>query len=75
MIVCDFHIVRDSISPDEANTPLVIYPNDVLSRPVATKFFQTVCRRNSEVIERRGFVEHAQLTQGYLLDVIWQLSC
>jgi hypothetical protein len=51
MIVYDFNIVSVSIAPTEADTPLVIYPNAVLSLPVSYQFLKTISRRDKKIIQ------------------------
>jgi len=74
MVVCDFHLIGVSILPDETKAPLIIYSDAVLSGPIALKFFQAICRRDSEVIECLRIVEHTQLAQCRLLDITGEFS-
>ncbi len=69
MIIGDFYVSRVAILPGKANAPLIVYPNAVLPRPVAAQFFQPVCRRYTQVDEIFRIIDHAQLSQGNLLDI------
>ncbi len=48
VVVCDFDVERVSRFPAEAETPLVIDSDAVLSRAVAFESFQSVTRRNAQ---------------------------
>jgi len=49
MVVHDLHIGRIRAGPPEADTPLVIHPNAVLTLAVASKRFQPVSGRRPEI--------------------------
>lgn len=51
MIVYDFNVVSVPLSPTEADAPLVIDPNAVLSLPVSGQFLKAVSRRDKKVIQ------------------------
>jgi hypothetical protein len=73
MIVNDLHGIGVSISPREADPPLVVDPNTPLTRSVSRKFLETVGWRQPQVFERRGGVQHAKFSESDSLDVGWQL--
>src|SRR3546814_17992820 len=75
VVIDDLHVVRIAAAPAEADTPLVVDPDAVLSLAIAFEQLQPVCGRNPQVIERSGGVEHAQLAPGDLLDQIGRASC
>src|SRR3546814_10766142 len=68
VVIDDLHVVRIAAAPAEADTPLVVDPDAVLSLAISFEQLQPVCGRNPQVIERSGGVEHAQLATGDLLD-------
>jgi hypothetical protein len=62
MIVYDFNIVCVSLAPPEADTPLVIDPNAVLSLPVSSKFLKAISRRDKKVIQLLRRIQQEQFT-------------
>ena len=68
VVIDDFHVVRIAVTPAEADAPLVIDPNAVLSFAFAFERLQPVCRGNTQIVERGRGIEHAQLAPGDLLD-------
>lgn len=59
MIICNFHIMRIAIQPDKANAPLIIDSYTILPFTVAAKLFESVCRRNPQVIDILSVINHA----------------
>jgi hypothetical protein len=55
--------------PFEADPPLVVDAYAPLPRPIATEFLQPVRRRNPQIMDRAGIVDHAQLPHRHLLDI------
>jgi hypothetical protein len=45
MIIDDFRVIAMPVAPNEADPPLLVYANRVLSLPVAPQSFQLVPRR------------------------------
>lgn len=74
MIVHDFHIVRVALAPAKADAPLVVDPDAVLALAITFQRFQSVCRGNPQVFERRRAVEHAQLAARHILNIRRQAS-
>lgn len=64
MVVGDFNVVSIPVLPAEANSPLLVDPDAVLSFPVAVKLFQTVSGRDTQVIQSERCVELIQLHNG-----------
>jgi len=48
--------------------------NTVLSFPVTTQFFKTICGRNSQVIDVDAIIGHTQFPQGHLLNIRRQFA-
>ena len=69
MIVHDLHLVGFAAVPNEADAPLVVDANAVLSFTVARKGLKPVPRRNSQVVQVRGVIQHHQLDLRPTLDV------
>jgi hypothetical protein len=69
MVVHDLHIAWACLAPYEANAPLIVYPNAVLSRSIALQGLQPIAWRNAKVGQNTSLVEHAQLSQGDGLNV------
>jgi hypothetical protein len=57
VIIHDLDIVCVPFTPNEAETPLVIDPNAVLSLSVAVQGFQTISRRRHQVSQFRRAVQ------------------
>ena len=70
MIVGDFDLVALAIVPHEADAPLVVDPDAVLTRPLPLQGFQAIRRRNAQVVESLGRVEHSQLPACKYLNLI-----
>ena len=66
MIVGKFHRFRAIRGPDEANTKLIVHPDRILPCPVVFQSFQPVARRRSQIVQRFGRVQIAQLSTGNL---------
>ena len=69
MIVNDLDLPYVAIAPDETYAPLLIDANAVLPKSVATKHFQPVAGRNSQIIETASRVDRNQLGPSPLLDL------
>lgn len=68
IIVCDLDIMRVALLPDEAQTPLIIDADAVLTHSVVFKCFQSVARRPQ--IQQVGCrIQNLQLPQGDPLNV------
>lgn len=74
MIIRDLDIMSIVVEPLKANAPLVIDANTVLTGSVSRQFLPTIRRRNAQVIERSGVVQHAELSQSDLLNTARQLT-
>jgi hypothetical protein len=48
-----------AVVPDEANPPLIVDPDTVLTFAIALQRFKTIGRRYPEIIQGSGIVEHA----------------
>ena len=52
VVVDNLYVIGVSVSPDEADSPLVVYPYTVLSLPLAGQSFESIPRRNTKVLNR-----------------------
>jgi hypothetical protein len=74
MAVCDFDIVSVSVAPGEADTPLPVDPDTVLSLSISFERFEVVVRRNPQVIQMDSGVQRPQLAHGDPLKVSRQAT-
>lgn len=63
MIVRNPHLVRPLIGPPKDDPPLVVDPNGVKPRQVASEHFQTVARRYGEVAEPASLIDLDEFSQ------------
>ncbi len=68
MIVDDFYFVGIAITPDKADSPLVIDSDTVLPFSASFERFNTVAWKYSKVAKRYGSGEHFELAPGNSLD-------
>ncbi len=52
MVIGNFNFIGISLFPHEADPPLVVDPDAILSFSIAGKLLQPVSRRNPEILER-----------------------
>lgn len=64
VVLDEFDIICTSISPDEADTPLRIHTDAVLSAPVTNETLQPIPGRDSQIIEILRCVDQLQLPHG-----------
>jgi hypothetical protein len=69
VVVDDFNVVRVTVFPSEADSPLVIDPDTVLSGPIVPQFFQSITRRYSHFVYRARVVEHSELPSCGVLNI------
>jgi len=58
MVVDDLYVVRVGSEPAEADAPLIVDADTVLTGPIPSELFKTVCGRDAEVEEARRGIEH-----------------
>ena len=63
MIVHDLNILGSAIVPAETDPPLIIDPDAVLPRAIASKSFKAIARRHTEIVERIRRMHHQQLSK------------
>jgi hypothetical protein len=69
MIVDDLDVMRISVSPAKANTPLIVDADTVLSRTFPGKLFQPVTRWNPQKFKIGRSVNLHQFPQGDPLQI------
>ena len=58
VVIRDFYIERISFLPDEADSPLTVDPNTVLSFSISVEFFQMIAFVDGEHSEIASSMEH-----------------
>ena len=74
MVIDYFHIAGVAVIPNEANPPLVIYPNAPLALAFAFQRLKAIRRGKAEILESLDVIEHAQFSTRDLLYFTWQLA-
>jgi len=69
MVVNDFHLVRVCPFPAEAQTPLIIDPDAVLTGTGTLQGFQSVAWRGAKVVQPARLVQPQQLASGHPLNL------
>ena len=69
MVVSDFHIVRLSVFPREADAPLAVDSDTVLPFAVSAQRFQSITWRKSQVVQAFGGLKEQQLPQSTALNI------
>jgi hypothetical protein len=74
VIVDDLDVERVAVIPVEADPPLIIDPDAMLTLPISREFFQAIPRRHFEVAQRISRVQQEELLQGRSVNILWELS-
>ena len=74
MIVGDFHIQGIAVSPAEADPPLIVDPDAVLTLSIPGQLFKAIPGRNSQIGQSIGGVKHEKLLQGRAVNILRELS-
>ena len=74
MIVGNFDVGALSIAPAKADTPLIVYPDAMLTRALALQPFQAIRRWNAQIIKALRGVKHPQLPTRECLNLVWQTA-
>ena len=61
MIIRNLHLVGVSVAPHETDTPLVVDADTVLPRTVTFQRMEPATRRNSQIHQTFGRVQHQEL--------------
>jgi hypothetical protein len=74
VVIDNLNVMSVPGSPAEADTPLLVDPDAMLSLSVPTKSLQAVARRDSQIIQRLGGIQNQGLSIGCPLHVRRQPS-
>ena len=69
MVVRQFDVFGVATFPDEADPPLIVDTNTMLTGPVPSQGFKTISRRDTQVKNRLGSMQHHQFPKGNSLHV------
>lgn len=72
MVVHDLDVVGVGVDPTEADPPLVVDADAVLSEAFGRELLQTVRWRHPEVGETGGGIEHEQFAKGGSVKIRWE---
>jgi hypothetical protein len=73
VVIDYFYVFGPGSSPGEANSPLIIHPDAVLALPVSRKGLQSIARRNAQVMQEVGRVNHQKFAMRTSLNLVRQL--
>ena len=68
MVIANFHLDGIVLRPTKADPPLIIDADRMLSRAITPQGFQSVARRNPQVVQTCCAIQQSQFVQGALLD-------
>jgi len=74
MVVGDFHIQSIAAFPAEADPPLIVDPDAVLTLPIPGQLFEVIPGRNSQIGQSIGGVKHEELLQSRAVNILRELS-
>lgn len=57
MVVDNRNLMRGVSTPPEANSPLIVDPNAVLTDARTSELLETIARRDPQVVEPNGRIE------------------
>ena len=60
--------MRLAVTPDEANSPLIIYAHGVLTSSIALERFKAVARRNAKLVKAYRRVKVEQFTAAHTIN-------
>ena len=69
MVVDDLDVMSISLNPGEAQPPLIVHSNRVLTVAVFTEIFQPVSRRISQILDIDRNMDQSKLAQRGLRDL------
>jgi hypothetical protein len=73
-MVHDLHVPSFSLTPSEANAPLIVDADAVPTAPVAMQGFEPAAWWNSQIVQMLGRIYCKDLGTGTALNLIWQVS-
>lgn len=69
MVVNDLNIVGIAIPPAEADPPLIVHTDTVLTHSASAESFQPIPRRHAKVVKHSGRIQHPELPERDPLNV------
>ena len=63
MVVHDFNVLDIAVHPNEADSPLIIDPNTMLSASLTPQRFQPIGRRYTQVDQGSSIIQHSEFTR------------
>ena len=70
MIIYYFDLKCIAILPLKTDPSLVVDVDAVSTQLVASKYFKAIGRRDTQILECDGAIQHAQLAEGHLLNIL-----
>ena len=74
MVIRNLDVVSIAVTPHEADAPLVVGSDAVLSRPLAFELFESVGRWDAQGIQLSNGLDYCELTRGDALNVLGDSS-
>jgi hypothetical protein len=65
VIVHNLHVQGIAAAPDEADAPLIVNTNAVLTMAIPVQGFQMIPRRGCQIAQFRGAIQLPELSLGY----------
>lgn len=75
MVIGNLDAISAVARPREANTPLVVDANTVLTGAIATQGLESVTRWGGEIVQDMGLVQLPQLTLSRTLNIGAKAAC
>jgi hypothetical protein len=69
VLVDDLDVMRVSLDPTEANPPLIVDSNTILTHEITSRAFQPIGRRDPKILDQPRLVQHPQFAQRGVLDL------
>ena len=64
MVVNDFNVSGTSLCPDKAKSPLLVYPNTVLTLAITGERFEPIARRRPHEVQSQRSVQLRKFSLG-----------
>jgi hypothetical protein len=72
MVIDDFNLVRVPFLKSEANAPLIVDRDRMLTDTAASEGVQPVARRDTQIVQRRCCIEHIEFSERTADDRGWE---
>jgi len=69
MVIHDLYFVGISLSPLEANSPLVVDANAILPSTIPGELFEAVAGRNTQIFQLFCGIEYSEFPPGYPMQI------